>query len=111
MSFLLFVLSAILVYMKISGKIRWSWLTVGAVAIGLVFFTQITGYVSSLFRSITQGGGDDPQVNPNAACGCGPNQLVLVKKRRFFGKDPSDTVTCDQFQQLSSKWYIAGCLN
>jgi len=96
------------------GKIKWSWVTVGIIALILILIPNIlSGALFGAFLKSNNSNSNDPlQVD---SCGCGPTQTVSLSRRNIWGKwIDAGTAPCDTALSRvkgSGRWRMNGCVN
>lgn len=113
MQLIFFIIAIGLIALKVMGRIAWSWVTVGIIAVALLILPGLLNgnIFGTLFKSNNSNTNDPLQTD---ACGCGPTQTVSMSRRNWLGnwKD-AGTAPCNiaLSRTSSGRYRMNGCVN
>lgn len=109
MNFIIIILIAGLLYLKITNKVKISWWVIGALVAVYFFFSQ---NILAYFGISGPNTSDPAKIDE---CGCGPGQQVSMSRRNMWGNWKNNGIvpcaTALQRVNSSSKHRINGCVN
>lgn len=114
MELLLFIAAVGIIALKVMGRITWSWVTVGLLALAFFILPSILngGLFGTFLRGNNSNTNDPLQTD---GCGCGPTQTVAMSRRNMWGNwKNAGTAPCTTALSRvadSGRWRMDGCVN